>query len=118
MGRIGPHELAGHAVALQLAALAFQVPFGIAQAATIRVGYFYGARDHAAVARAGWTAMALGTGFMLLTAGAMISAPRLLIGIYVDADAARNAAMVGFAMQYMAIAAAFQLFDGLQSVAA
>ena len=40
MGRIGPTELAGHTIALQLAALAFQVPFGVAQAATIRVGYF------------------------------------------------------------------------------
>jgi MATE family multidrug resistance protein len=118
MGRIGPHELAGHAVALQLAALAFQVPFGVAQAATIRVGYFYGARDPAAVARAGWTAMAIGTGFMVLTASAMIFAPLLLVRIYVDPDAARNAAMVGFAVQYMMVAAAFALFDGVQAVAA
>jgi MATE family multidrug resistance protein len=118
MGRIGASELAGHTVALQLAALAFQIPFGVAQAATIRVGYFYGARDPAAVARAGWTAMALGTGFMLVTASAMLFMPRLLVTIYVDPDDARNAAMVGFALQYMAIAAAFQLFDGLQAVAA
>ena len=117
MGRIGAHELAGHAVALQLASLAFQVPFGISQAATIRVGYFYGARDPEAVARAGWTAMALGMGFMLVTASAMMFAPRALLSIYVDPDAPANAAMAGFAMQYMAIAAAFQLFDGLQSVA-
>lgn len=118
IGRIGAHQLAGHAVALQLAALAFQVPFGIAQAATIRVGYFYGARDPAAAGRAGWTAMALGMGFMLITASAMMFAPRALLSIYVDPDAAANAAMVGFALQYMRIAAAFQLFDGLQSVAA
>jgi MATE family multidrug resistance protein len=118
MGRIGAHELAGHAIALQLASLAFQVPFGISQAATIRVGYFYGARDPAAVARAGWTAMALGMGFMLVTAGAMMFAPHALLSIYVDPDAAANAVMAGFAMQYMRIAAAFQLFDGLQAVAA
>jgi MATE family multidrug resistance protein len=118
MGRIGASQLAGHAVALQLAALAFQVPFGVAQAATIRVGYFYGARDPAAIARAGWTAMALGTSFMLLTASAMLLAPRLLLTIYLDPYDAANAAMVGFAMSYMAVAAAFQLFDGLQAVAA
>ena len=47
MGRFGAAELAGHTVALQLAALAFQVPFGIGQAATIRVGYFFGARGNA-----------------------------------------------------------------------
>jgi MATE family multidrug resistance protein len=118
MGRIGPSELAGHTIALQLAALAFQVPFGVAQAATIRVGYFYGARDKAGIARAGWSALAIGGGFMLLTASAMLFAPTLIIRIYVDPEAARNAALVGFAVQYMVVAAAFQLFDGVQAVAA
>src|SRR5690606_33431876 len=47
MGLIGASELAGHAIALQVAALAFQVPFGVGQAATIRVGYHYGAGDNA-----------------------------------------------------------------------
>src|SRR3546814_5461242 len=45
MGRIGEAELAGHTIALQVAALAFQIPFGVAQAATIRVGLAYGARS-------------------------------------------------------------------------
>jgi len=118
MGLIGPSELAGHAIALQLAALAFQVPYGVAQAATIRVGYFYGARDRAAIARAGWCAIALGAGFMALTASLMLFAPRAIIRLYLDPDAARNAALVGFATQYMVVAAAFQLFDGVQAVAA
>jgi MATE family multidrug resistance protein len=118
MGRIGAEQLAGHTVALQLAALAFQVPFGVAQAATIRVGYFYGARDPAAIARAGWTAIVIGTGFMVLTASLMLFAPRVIIRLYVDPDAAKNAVLVGFAVRYMVIAAAFQLFDGIQAVSA
>lgn len=117
MGRIGAAELAGHTVALQVAAMAFQVPFGIGQAATIRVGYFYGAGDRAGIARAGWSAMAVSLGFMVLTAGAMVLFPRGILSLYVDPDAAKNAAMVGFALQYMVIAAAFQLFDGTQAVA-
>src|SRR3546814_7637262 len=44
MGRIGEAQLAGHTIALQIAALAFQIPFGVAQAATIRVGLDYGDR--------------------------------------------------------------------------
>ena len=118
MGRIGEAELAGHTVALQLAALAFQIPFGVGQAATIRVGYHYGAQDHAAIGRAGWAGIAMGGGFMLLTAGAMLFAPLLLLRIYIDPDAPANAAMAGFAIQFMAVAAAFQLFDGIQAVAA
>mgnify|MGYP002785155770 CR=1 FL=1 len=118
MGRIGASELAGHTVALQIAALAFQIPFGIGQAATIRVGYHFGAGDRAAVGRAGWVGIAMGGGFMCFTAALMILAPELLLRIYVDPADPANAAMVGFAVSYMVVAAAFQLFDGVQAVAA
>jgi MATE family multidrug resistance protein len=118
MGNFGAAQLAGHTVALQLAALAFQVPFGVGQAATIRVGYFYGARDPVGIQRAGWVGLVLAVGFMSLTAGAMVLAPYLLLSIYVDPYAAKNAALVGFALQYLVLAAAFQLVDGVQAVAA
>lgn len=118
MGRFGAAELAGHTVALQLASLAFQVPFGVGQAAAIRVGYHYGARDPVGVGRAGWVALVIGAGFMSLTALAMIFAPELLLRIYVDPGAPANAALVGFALQYLLLAAIFQLADGVQAVAA
>jgi MATE family multidrug resistance protein len=118
MGLIGASQLAGHTIALQVAALAFQIPFGIGQATTIRVGYHYGARDAVALGRAGWVSIVMGTGFMTVTSAIMIFAPKLVLGIYVDTEAAKNAALMGFAVQFMVVAAAFQLFDGLQAVAA
>ena len=118
MGNIGTAQLAAHTVALQIAALAFQVPFGVGQAATIRVGYFYGARDPEGMKRAGWAAIAIGTGFMGVTALAMIVAPRYLLAIYVDPWDPANAVLIGYALTYIVIAAAFQLFDGMQAVAA
>lgn len=118
MGRIGEAELAGHTIALQIAALAFQIPFGVAQAATIRVGLAYGARDRRGIGLAGRASLLLGIGFMVFTALLMWLFPRLVLSIYVDVDAARNAALVGFAMQFLVVAAAFQLFDGAQAVAA
>ncbi len=118
MGRIGPAELAAHAIALQVAALFFQIPFGIAQAATIRVGYFFGAGDVAAIGRAGWAAVASCLLFQMIGAGVMLLAPRAVLSIYVDTRLPGNAAMVAFAVQYLAVAAAFQLFDGIQAVAA
>ena len=118
MGNIGTAQLAAHTVALQIAALAFQVPFGVGQAATIRVGYFYGARDPEGMKRAGWAAIAIGTGFMGATALAMIVAPRYLLAIYVDPWDPANAVLIGYALTYIVIAAAFQLFDGMQAVAA
>lgn len=118
MGRIGEAQLAGHTIALQIAALAFQIPFGIAQAATIRVGLAYGARDHRGIGFAGHASLALGIGFMAFTALLMWLFPSLVLSIYVDVDDAKNAALLGFAMQFLVVAAAFQLFDGAQAVAA
>ena len=118
MGRIGETELAAHTVALNVAALAFQIPFGINQAATIRVGYHFGARDRAAAGRAGWCAIGLSVAFMSTTALAMLMVPIFILQLYLDPAAPANAALVGLAVQYMLVAAAFQLFDGAQAVAA
>lgn len=117
MGLIGVTEVAAHAVALQVAAVAFQVPFGISQGATIRVGMAYGAVDHEWIARAGRVALALGTGFMALTAIILWSAPHFFVSLYLVSDAG-NARAIELAVQYLAVAAAFQLFDGAQVVAA
>jgi multidrug resistance protein, MATE family len=117
MGLIGPAQLAGHALAFQVAALAFQVPFGVGQAATIRVGYHYGARDRAAIGLAGWAALAVGIGFSLFAATAMLLFPRTILSAYVAVDDPANAAMVHFALQFILVAAAFHLFDAVQTVA-
>lgn len=118
MGAIGKLELAAHTIALQIAALSFQVPVGIAQAATIRVGLHRGAGDRDGIARAGIAALVLTAGFACIFAAAMLLMPGLLLSIYLDADLPANAALAGLAVQYLLIAAAFQLFDGTQAVAA
>lgn len=118
MGRIGAAELAGHTIALQVAALAFQIPFGVGQAATIRAGFHFGARDRAGVARAGWAALAIAFGFSFVAAAVMVLFPYAVLSIYVQVSNPLNAAMVALAVQYLLIAAAFQLFDGIQAVAA
>jgi MATE family multidrug resistance protein len=118
MGLFGVAEVAGHAVALQTAALAFQLPFGVAQAATIRVGLFFGARDAAGAGRAGWVALVLGTGVMAATAALLLAVPGPFIRLYLDPSAPGSARAAALAGQYLVVAAAFQLFDGAQAVAA
>src|SRR3546814_12629440 len=76
----------------QIATLAFQIPFVVAQAATIRVGLSYGARDRHGIALAGQASLILGIGFMVLTAAIMWLFPRAVLSIYIDVDAARNVA--------------------------
>ena len=45
MGLISRTAIEAHTIALQIASLAFMVPLGLGQAATVRVGHAYGARD-------------------------------------------------------------------------
>ncbi len=118
MGLIGPAQLAAHAIALQVAALFFQIPMGIGQAATIRVGYYYGAGDAEACGRAGQAALVTCLGFQLFGTAVMLLAPRAILSLYVDTAVPANQALLTLAVQYLFVAAVFQLFDGLQAVAA
>lgn len=118
MGRIGANELAAHAIALQIASFCFMVPFSFGQAVTVRVGRAYGAQDPNGVTRAGWTAFALGVGFMVFTALLMLVAPRLLVGAFLDMGDPRNDLVIGFTLSFLMLAALFQLVDGAQAVGA
>ena len=118
MGRIGEAELAAHAVALQIAAFTFQIPMGIGQAATIRVGYHYGAGDAGAVGRAGWLALGIGLGIAMFSSSLMLFAPRLLLSAYIDVEAVGRIGMVALAVRYLGVAAAFQLVDAAQAILA
>jgi MATE family multidrug resistance protein len=94
------------------------IPLGIGQAATVRVGLAYGARDPEGVSLAGWTAFALGTGFMVFTAALMVGKPLLLIGAFLDVANPANARVVEFAVMFLSFAALFQIVDGAQAVGA
>jgi len=118
MGLIGAAELAAHAVAIQIASLCFMVPLGLAQAATVRVGFAFGRRDRRGIARAGWTAFAITMGFMAVPAGLMLIAPRLLVGLFMDVRDPANAHVVALTVSFLTVAALFQWVDGAQSVGA
>jgi len=118
MGLIGPSSIAAHAVTMQIASLAFMVPLGLAQAATVRVGLAFGRRDPDGIARAGWTAFALGTGFMVATALVMLGAPLQLIGLFLEGDDPANRDVIRLARGFLFVAALFQIVDGAQVVGA
>lgn len=118
MGLIDRASIAAHSIALQIAAFSFMVPMGIGQAATVRVGLGFGAHDHALIARAGWLALMMGTGFMACMALTLLAIPHALIGIFIDIADPANAEVVGLAAGFLMIAAIFQIVDGAQVVAA
>ena len=116
MGLIGKTSLAAHSIAIQIASVAFMVPLGFGQAASVRVGRAFGANDREAISRAGWTAYAMGVGFMGITASMMLFAPHVLIGAFLDAGNPENWPVVELATVFLALAALFQLVDGAQVV--
>jgi MATE family multidrug resistance protein len=111
-GSLAPVATASHQIALNIAAVAFMIPLGLASAGAVRVGNAVGARDPAGAAAAGWTAIALGTAFMLVSGAAFVLMPRALIGLFT-----RDAAVLELGSSLLLIAAVFQLFDGIQGVA-
>jgi MATE family multidrug resistance protein len=117
MGWLGAPAVAAHAVALQLAAITFMVPLGLGQAATVRVGLALGRRDGEGIRRAGWTGWVLGVGFMGAMAIGMWAFPRQLVTLFL-ADVPANAVVIGLAISFLRVAAAFQLVDGAQVIGA
>jgi MATE family multidrug resistance protein len=111
MGRLGTVPMAGHETALNLAALVFMVPLGVGAAAAVRVGHAVGRGDAPGARRAAGLATLVGVGFMAATAALMLSAPRLLAGLYTT-----DAAVLAAAAALIPLAGVFQVFDGLQVV--
>ena len=114
MGLIGRAALEAHTAALQIISIAFMVPLGLGQAATVRVGLAYGARNARAIARAGWCAFGLTLVYAVSSATAMIAAPRLLIAPFINVDAPENASAVAVAVALLKVAAIFQVVDASQ----
>jgi len=118
MGLIDTVSVAAHVIALQLAALAFMVPLGLSQAATVRVGYAHGAGDSLWVGRAGRVAIASALAFALASATIMWLLPRTLAALFLDPAEPESAAVLAMAVQFLLIAAVFQLADGAQVIGA
>jgi MATE family multidrug resistance protein len=118
MGLIDTTSVAAHVIALQLAALMFMVPLGLAQAATVRVGYGHGAGDPLWVTRAGRVAIAFALAFSLASAVIMWIFPADLGALFLDMSKPESAAVLALAVQFLLIAAVFQLADGAQVVGA
>lgn len=111
MGWLGTASLAGHEIALNMAALTFMVPLGISGAAAAVVGRSIGRDDLAAARREAVAAVVCGVGFMTLSAAVFIGVPEWLASRYTT-----EAATFAVAIALIPLAGWFQVFDGLQAV--
>jgi MATE family multidrug resistance protein len=116
MGVIGLSSLAAHQIAITIPSLTFMIPLGIGLAATVRVGMAAGAGDAIAARRAGFTAIAMAALFMCCAALVLLLWPREIASLWLP-DIPENADVLALAVSYLAVAAAFQLVDGIQVAA-
>jgi len=117
MGRIGTIELAAHGIALQLASIAFMVPLGLAQTATVRIGVEHGRGNYPELVRAAITVLAIASAISLTGGVLFFTMPILLSSAFIDTRTTDAAAVLAFAGPLVAIAGVFQLVDGLQAIA-
>jgi multidrug resistance protein, MATE family len=112
IARLGAVPLAAHQIALNTVAFTYMVPLGIASAAAVRVGQAIGRKDAAGASDSGGTAIFLGATFMAGASIALLIFPRWIALMYTP-----DPVVIRSTITLLAAGAAFQLFDGIQTVA-
>jgi len=112
IGRLGAVSLASHQIALNTVSLTYMVPLGISSAAAVRVGQAIGRRDPEGAADAGGSAIFFGAAFMTVAGIVLLLFPRGIARIFTP-----DVTIIQSTVYLLAAGAAFQLFDGIQTVA-
>lgn len=110
-GRLRPEALAAHQVALNCASLSFMVPLGISASTAVKVGHAIGSEEMRKARRAGWMGLGLATTFMLLAACTFLLIPEPILRVY-----SQDRDVLSIGVPLLALAATFQIFDGIQTV--
>ncbi len=111
VGLFGTVPLAAHNLTIQVAALTYMVPLGTSAAAAVLVGHAIGRGDMDAARREASAALVCGVGFMATAALVMMAIPDTLARVFTA-----DAAVIALGAQMLPVAAAFQVFDGVQGV--
>lgn len=113
IGRLGEVPAAAHQIAINLSALCFMIPMGLAEATTVRVGHALGRNDLHGVRRAAWAGYAIVMGTQLVSGIVLFNANEFLVSFYTA-----DAAVAALAASLLFYAAAFQFPDGVQVLSA
>ncbi|MCC6319409.1 MAG: MATE family efflux transporter [Gemmatimonadaceae bacterium] len=111
VGRFGTVPLAAHNLTIQIVALTYMVPLGTASAAAVLVGHAVGRGDADGARREASAALVCGVGFMAIAALVIVAVPETLARAF-----SIEPAVVALGARFLPIAAAFQVFDGIQGV--
>lgn len=110
--RLDTVQAAAHQLALNIASVIFMVPLGLASSGAVRVGHALGAGHIDRARRAGWTAIGVGLVVMSALGLLLFLVPAQLLRPFTT-----DSAVLALGVRLLAVAAAFQLFDGTQAIA-
>lgn len=113
IGRLGEVPAAAHQIAINVAALCFMVPMGVAEATTVRIGHALGRDDAHGLRRAALAGYVIVLATQALSALVLLSGNEFVVGFYT-----RDAAAATLAASLLLYAAAFQFPDGVQVLSA
>ena len=116
MGVFGVEMLAAHTIALRMAGVLYAFPMGMAQAATVRVGYAIGARNSESIYRIMKTALGISITTGLVFLGATVSLNTLIVDWFLNSQSVT--AIQTQAAVFLILLAIIQPFDGLGCVGA
>jgi MATE family multidrug resistance protein len=110
--KLSADSLAAHQIALNIASVTYMVPLGISAASAVAVGHSIGAGNPARARRAGYLAIGVATAFMAVMALLLTVFPHQIVWIY-----SPDPQVMAIGAPLLALAAAFQIFDGIQTAA-
>ncbi len=108
--KLSADSLAAHQIALNIASVTYMVPLGISAAAAVAVGHNIGAGNLARARRTGYLAIGVAATFMALMAVVLTAFPHRIVWIY-----SPDPRVLAIGAPLLALAAAFQIFDGIQT---
>jgi MATE family multidrug resistance protein len=109
--------LAAHGIAVSLAGLTFMLHLGLSNAATIRAGNAYGRKDKAHLARGAVVVTCMSLIMSCVAIAGFLLVPELLMSAFMDSADPQKPLILEVGIGLLAMAALFQLVDGLQAIA-
>lgn len=117
-GVISAKTLAAYEVVMAWVGIPFVIAFGLAEATMMRVAQAVGRAEIIAARRAGNLGMKLGIGFLTILVIIPLGLSDQIVRIFISPQDEGFVEVSKMAVHFLMIAAIFQVFDGLQAIAA
>lgn len=111
MGWISKEAIAGHQVAISMAAMTYMISFGLAAGTTIRVSHAFGDRNMYEIKHAIYASLHIVVIFM-----STMGLSFILLRYFLPLAFTSDTAVIEVAASLLVVAAFFQIFDGIQVV--